>query len=355
MSPELIEAIRYRIAHGYEYERIRDEVLAAGHDEESFVAAYQAAAETSEDDSTMTPSSEDANATGAPWQLLSIGEAFAEGGSLAASRVGLLLKSILLIIGVGLGLIFFVSTLWGAANLLVPNSGGMLSLIIFPLLLVLTYLLVLVVAVLVMAGSQRVLLLGDRSGGLLASMRWALGWLWSFVVVAFVTSVIIQIGNVLFVIPGLIASFFFVFSIFVLIAEERPGVRAIIGSIELVSTRPFALALRYIVALLIPFGAAILIALTSTLDGSLAAVLSIVVAAGMLVYGWWFLCYLVVLYKNMAADPARKHFSEGTTRILKWVLITVPLLAFIVFASLVVSVLQQPTQLPGVFDSEIGY
>ena len=46
MSPELVEAIRARIEHGFTREQIREEVLAAGHEEDVFEEAYAALQQT---------------------------------------------------------------------------------------------------------------------------------------------------------------------------------------------------------------------------------------------------------------------------------------------------------------------
>lgn len=98
------------------------------------------------------------------------------------------------------------------------------------------------------------------------SFKWAKSNFWSYIWIAFLAGLITTVGYILLIIPGIIASGFLAFSLFVFFNENKRGTDALKRSYQLVKRRWFKVVLKYV-------GVLILILITAAAAGIIASII----------------------------------------------------------------------------------
>ncbi len=301
MTPELIAAIKDRIAVGRSKEEIQQEVMAVGYSEEAFLEAYQVAIINQSVSSSEVGGYGDDNAYAVPATygvsgegavLIGYGDLFGRAWQLLLGQVSNLLKvgSIILVIGLAIG--YFVFSL--GANL----SFGYYFLII-PILMIVSlplfFILYFILTRALIARSQN-LSLGQHTG-------WVFRHLWPLLVVTILTGLIVQIGFALLFIPGIIATIYLLFASLLVVDEKATAIEAMKLSVRLVKGRFFALLGRLLV---VSFS---LMAVVSTVIFALVFIFPFISLIGLPLFAltsYFSLCALVALYESVRSLPLVK-------------------------------------------------
>ena len=243
MSPELKQAVKERIELGHSQEQITAELHEAGYDDETITAVYNA---------TVSPS-------GTPGAVeLPAGTAlFKQAWSFALSRLDLLallaLPTLLIngmAVAIGFGWVSFsVTTMVGMAV-------GFLGLLFVQFLLQLT------LAHTAIATHQ------SGEAPLADSWNWATNNIWAWAWIAALSFCVVFGGFLLFIIPGIIISFYIAFSMYAFIDEDARGMSALQRSRELVTGNFWELLSRFAVFILFILGLSIVFGITSALVAS---------------------------------------------------------------------------------------
>ncbi len=285
MSPELQQAVKERVDLGHTKEQIVSELQAAGYDDQTIEEVY---AQTT---GVATP----VNSA----ELPSATSLFKEAWSLATSRLDLALLIAVPTLVLNVGAIMFTTgsaTLTGWSILLLFGA-------VFILMPLLQFWLQLALVHSVMHG---------RHTALRDSCAWAKDNLWPWLWIATLMFVVVFGGFMLFIIPGVIVSFYVAFSVYAFMDEDVRGMAALQRSRELVTGNFWNILARAIVfsifIISIIIVAAILGAIAAATLGLLGAGIeeySLVVIDGLLtgfisVIG---VAYSVGLYRALKAAP----------------------------------------------------
>jgi len=169
------------------------------------------------------------------------------------------------------------------------------------------------------------------NGGYWQSFGWAFKHLIAIGLIVFYMQVITHAGYFLFIIPGIIATIYLEYALYVLVDRDRRGAQALIDSFELVHGRFFAVlarkALLYVLMLL-AFAGAFMSFLFGAVVHPLVFVLSIALTVGgiLIMYGG-----SIALYESLRTLPPRHTFSDEERTTIAWWLRAF-LIAAIVFA-----------------------
>ncbi len=298
MTPELIAAIKDRIAVGRSKEEIQQEVMAVGYSEASFLEAYQVAVMNQTTISSEVGGSSVANAYATPTSysasgegamLIGYGELFGRAWHLLLGQVQNLLKVGLVILVIGLAIGYFVFSLdtslsFGYYFLIIP----ILMMVSLPLFILLYF-----VLTRALIARNLNLSLGQHTG-------WVFRHLWPLLVVTILTGLIIQIGFALLFIPGLIATIYLMFATLLVVNEKTTAIEAMKLSVRLVKGRFFALLGRLLVVNL-PI---IFIASIIMVFGMLISPLFFLPLYALILY--YGICVVVALYESVRSLPLVK-------------------------------------------------
>lgn len=240
MPRELIEAVRDRVVRGYEKDVIAAEVLAVGYTREQFEAAYQAAGEV----------------------LISYQRLLRETWSLMKSEVGVMLRATLLGVAVFVLVsttIFILASLVGIDR----QASFFLTAAVVPIIGVL-------VGFIASLTLMRAIVLRTSGQLFRTHLGYVIRHFTPLMLVTLYLTIITQVGYLLFFIPGIVATVYFLFATPLAVAGEATGFKALSASIRLVHGRFLATFGRFLVINLVVVGCGLLLLL---LGGGLVATL----------------------------------------------------------------------------------
>ncbi len=217
MSPELIAAIKERIAAGQSREEIEIEVIAMGHSKEVFTAAYTLALHD--------------NSVGAQVEgtLPSVTKLFSDGWSAALTRLDLtLFLAIPLLISTG-------ASFWFNYDSTGPDLPPLSLSFIFAAVGA-AYLVVLMYALFSITRQK------EEESTPQRALAWVIKHFLPLVLIYVLSGLAIVGGFIFFFIPGLVVLVMVTFAQFVYVAEGKRGMAALLGSRALVSGRFFTVA-----------------------------------------------------------------------------------------------------------------
>jgi len=208
-----------------------------------------------------------------------------------AVRIGIVLLGAILLVS----LVVLSSFNWSSLTLQKTNLQQIMSIIIAlgPLVVVLAvFVLGLILTSLWVNLGLIIQLVNSKSGANFASsLKQSFKKLWSFVWISFLVNVIVGLGFVLFIIPGIVFAIWYLFAIYVFADKGTRGWSALKKSKQLVQGRWWPIFGRVVLLF-------VLIMICSIALSRLLPILSIVFS---FLFGLFFLCYYFNLYKNLIA------------------------------------------------------
>jgi hypothetical protein len=290
MTPELVAAIKERIALSRSKEAIKAEVLGIGYTEEVFEEAYQAALGTTADfasSSVPLPTAAYAVAReGGSLPLISYHDMLQATWQLAKDQLPLFLKFIItnilvMIVGALVGGVFFMM---GVSVLPLP-----VALFIGMSLLVLFWSFASIALI-------RAIMKRQTEESFTVHFKWALRHLFGLLVVSLSLMLIVSVGYVLFIIPGLMLLVYLFLTFFLYADDRASGMDTLVLSTAYVYGRFWPVVGRFlvlgIVLYVLTLAAMMLSALTFFLAPFVMAVM--VFASYYLSY-----CGYIVLYESV--------------------------------------------------------
>lgn len=226
MNQELIKALQERIAAGQTEEDMKGEALAIGYTEEQFQAAYDAAAQRTRGEEAAFPGI--GAYTALVWRRIGREQQVAWKTLLVAVAAFVILGSL------GFSSSFF----WSYDD---PQISFIIMMLFVPLVAGILSLVVSVAMV-------RILLVQDQSPLYRDSIGFAVKHLISVMLLSLYVTIVVQVGYALFIIPGIIATVYLLFSVPILASGQAVGFAAMAESTVLVMGRFWAVALRFLVA-----------------------------------------------------------------------------------------------------------
>lgn len=334
MSPELITAIKERIALGRSREEIESEVVATGYTSEQFAKAYEAATLPG----TTTPvSSNLAPGTGyyartISGTLISIKDLLSAAFTLAWQEKALFLKLTagVALLSVGIGAIIILgSALFPLSDELAPlvvgGSTFLAALVVFT-----TAPMILIRAV-----------LKRKEGQLLrVHTEWTLRHLLEIGLYVLISMVLVLTGLILFIIPGLILSIYLSLALFFYLDGKSSVLDALVQATASVYGRFWAIFGRLFILGLVVGALSQLAMVLSMVTFILAPLVMVLV---MLASYHIQYCGMVVLYESVTAIPVAESLpiKETTLRTLYKVVGIVGSLVLIVVCVALVTVFSQ--------------
>ncbi len=217
MTPELIAAVKERVALGYSDEAIRTELSGAGYSSE-VINQVLSVARGGEGEASAIPTV--AVSSGPGTTLPGVGELFSNAWSYVFSRLDLLLYLAIPAVLLGVAEVMTDDIETAAANATVWSIVGLLALVTYVFFLIAT------VYTVAFADKQEV----TFQSGLAWARKSGLGLIWVFIL-----TVLVSMGGfVLLIIPGIIVSIMIYFSQYVYVREGVHGLGALLRSRELV-------------------------------------------------------------------------------------------------------------------------
>lgn len=226
MNQELIKALQERIAAGQTEEDMKGEALAIGYTEEQFQAAYDAAAQRTRGEEAAFPGI--GAYTALVWRRIGREQQVAWKTLLVAVAAFVILGSL------GFSSSFF----WSYDD---PQISFIIMMLFVPLVAGILSLVVSVAMV-------RILLVQDQSPLYRDSIGFAVKHLIPVTLLSLYVTIVVQVGYALFIIPGIIATVYLLFSVPILASGQAVGFAAMAESTVLVMGRFWAVALRFLVA-----------------------------------------------------------------------------------------------------------
>lgn len=231
MSPELLTAVKERIALGYDHDAIRNELRQAGHSEDVIAQVMQAAAPGEDGATAVMPQSVGALPGGT--DLFSLGWKF------ATSRWDLVFA--LAAPFLATAVIEYVVTL----SLGGDSAAAGLTVLLATLLALYVYFVLL-------TGAVRLSLDSNLSNSTLAEVwDWGTSRVSGLFWVLVLSGLVAMGGFMLFIIPGIILSLYVYLAQYVYVQEGTRGIAALLRSRDLVVGRWWELAVRVIVVSLL--------------------------------------------------------------------------------------------------------
>lgn len=220
MSPELLAAVADRIEHGYSDEKIREELIAAGHDDVVVTEVLATARAMSSSNVRQIPAAE----------LPTIKRLVADGWRFAKQH-----PVLSLIMAVPVFMLYGLETMQG---LLVDNTlvlaGLTLSAVVANILCTIAVLYIVVKA-------------GDGEPQTVSTgFSWAVKHVWELLWLGILAFLVVWGSFVPFFIPGLIVAFYMYFAQYVYISEGVKGFSALLRSRQLVLGNGLAVAGRLV-------------------------------------------------------------------------------------------------------------
>lgn len=179
---------------------------------------------------------------------------------------------------------------------------------------------------------------------------WALKKFWVYTWVGALTSLVLITATTALVIPGIILSMYFVFSLMTVVREDRSGFAVLVRSTDLVHGAFWKILGRFIVAI-------VLVILASVVLGIILKAFEVLGSGGLFfsdlvagvvqtMFGWIVIAMIVQLYTLRVA--AKPHFEAAdhkniflSYKIMAVIGVLIPLAVSTIFASFVFSVSQQ--------------
>jgi hypothetical protein len=324
MTPELISALRERLARGQSQEAITAEMKSVGYTDEVIRAAYAAALAI-----------EDAPV------LMSIWETVIATWHLFVSERQLLQKALLVCIGVCAVVGSLMVVLFHSGSL-TTSATSLTTFLVAPLLGVF------VIGITTLALFRALLL---RQGGeLFRTHHWfVFRQLVPLSLVFLCMTIVTQVGYALLYIPGIAASVYLLFATPIALERGVYGLAALIASVRLVAGRFFSVLFRYLCVLILPTMVVGGLLVVGVLGGQAVAALfsqgpSITPLPGIVVgtivltlsFVYWGNCARIVIYEDLKAtpSPAPLKASEQSLRGLFMVIIGLGLIGFTVFVAI---------------------
>jgi hypothetical protein len=289
MDRELINAIKERIKAGYQVEQIRAEVLEAGHAADYFSACYEAADKQAR---------EEGGVSHIPSSSFTIKNLFLNSWALATLNLGLLTKVLASLAGLLAGsallaTVFYLVADYSFETDFFPFFGG---LVIFSISIFISFIISYVALV-------RGLLNPGEGVKLSALFKKSLSLFVAVTLVSLYVGVITRVGFILFVIPGLLLSFYLLFSLFSVIDEKSKGLSSLVYSLKLVYGRLLEVFIRIfvnsVVLMVVFFTFYILLALMLLVDEAMIFAATLLLVASFVLAAYWQICFLVVLYRSL--------------------------------------------------------
>lgn len=239
MSPELKQAVKERVALGHSQEQIKAELQEAGYDDETITTVYSTTVSSSAESVASLPGAVDL---------------FKQAWAFALSRPDLLV-------------LLTVPTLLinGGAVMLQMGWSPMSTLSLIGLLL--GFVAVMFVQFLLQLTLAHTALTTQHSEtpSINSSWNWATSNVWPWLWVATLSACVVFGGFLLFVIPGVIVSFYIAFAMYAFIDEDTRGMSALQRSRALVTGNFWEILSRFVVFILIIFGLSIMFGIAAAL------------------------------------------------------------------------------------------
>lgn len=297
MDQELTNAIKERIKAGYSKEQIQAEVLEAGHTADYFLTCYEAAEKQSR---------EEGGVSHIPSSSFTIKNLFLNSWGLATSSLVLLTKILASFAGLLAGSALLATIFYLVADYSFETDffaffGG---LVIFSFSIFISFIISYVALV-------RGLLNVGEAAGLTALFKKSLSIFVAVTLVSLYVGVITRVGFILFVIPGLLLSFYLLFSTFAVIDGNAKGMKALVYSLKLVYGRLIEVFLRIflssVVLMATFFAFYMLLALMLWSDAAMMLPAFMLMVVSFILATYWQVCFLVVLYRSLqdrTVEPA---------------------------------------------------
>jgi hypothetical protein len=308
MTPELIVAIKERIAHGQAKETICAEMLAVGYTESQCEEAYQAA-------SMDTPISYQP----VPTALISYGDLIAGSFQLALAESRTFFKSLLIgvVAFVLLGTIIFTSS----AAFGYGQTGSFLATAVFvPLIIAL-------MGMLMTFSLLRALIMRHESILYRDHVWYVAKHIIPLSMVTLYLTIVTQVGYLLFFIPGIAATVYLFFATPMVVSGRASGLMALAESVQLVHGRFLSilgrLVVTYLVFMLIwsmifALGAGLFGLLYAYGDASWFTIVPIIITLVIVIVMasvYWLSTVTVLLYESLMTVPSPTPFRASLTTI----------------------------------------
>lgn len=323
MSPELIVAIRERIAAGHTKEQIRSEVVGIGYSENVFEEAYQVASEedvTVEDLNSLVTTTKPksplfpSGGSGSVSELISYGDFMSATWNLARQQFTLFLK----IVGLNILIvaIVFAGGFFAFGNLYFTNTAENGVYFVFLMLGAFTLVVFWMLSSLVLIRS---LLKRDNYESLMSHFIWSVRHSVGLVVTSLAMVAIIMLGYLLFIIPGLILIVYLFFALFFYLDERAYGIKSLVLSVKYSYGRFWSLVGRIILLSIAVYLVAFITGMLSVFTLILAPIF-IVIAVLFSYYLTY--CGYVVLYESILKAGVLKPLPVSDTTLdttFKWI------------------------------------
>lgn len=352
MDEALIAALENRLLHGDNKESLRVEVLAAGHTPEVFESSYSEAVRrhsaspksASEERRAGAPVTQAApraprapvpsrakgtiHTIALPAQALSTG-LVGYGGLLKAGwRIadeslgvlgGFLVSVVFLIVLIVAGAVLLVTVTEKIAS----GGGGLESMVSVLLVSGLAYLcLGLYVSAAGFALLRGIIKRHTEGSVFRKHFVWAWQNILLLMLVSFTAQAITQSGYMLLIIPGILATVYLGYAVYVLVDGKAKGFDALIRSFELVYGRFWTILGRKALLLSIVFLLFIPVAFARTVSETATLVVGLLSLGGL----YFVFCCTIALYESLKLQPALYHFSSEEKKTITfwlWVVIGV--------------------------------
>lgn len=240
MSPELKQAVKERVDLGHSQEQITTELKAAGYDDKTITAVYS---ETVSDTAAVATAS-----------LPGAVDLFKQAWAFALSRPDLIV-------------LLTVPTLLINAAAVMLQMGWVPMSALTVIGLVLGFIAVLFVQFLLQLTLAHTALTTQQSAApsVSDSWNWATSNVWPWLWIAALSACVVLGGFLLFIIPGLIISFYIAFAMYSFIDEDTRGMSALQRSRALVTGNFWEILSRFVVFILIIFGLSIMFGIAAAL------------------------------------------------------------------------------------------
>ncbi len=329
MTPELIQAVAERIKVGRTEAEIITELLATGYTEGTASAAYAAAKET-----VYGAGAGAAVLTAAmvpPTTLISYEELFQETWRVTITLLPLFVKASLayLVIFAVLGFVLLVPV--ATISLASTNlTGIVLTMLVFPAAALLTGSLFSLTLI-------RIICMRREGIFFWKNLLWVAQNFVGVTLAMLYTAVVIQLGYLILVIPGIIASVYLMFTLPVLVSGKATGFAALTESTRLVQGNFWPILARFAVT----NGAFILGVAVITLAGSVFMVALFEASLALLllalpVYAfalYWLLCSLVILFESVLVSH-KPQAAFPVSRVTNFFKIVVAVAAMLIFGTI---------------------
>lgn len=218
MSPELLAAVAERVERGYSDEQIRTELAAAGHDDATITKVLATARTEKVGNPRTIPVADLPSVT----KLVSEGWRYAKEHSVLS-----------LVLAIPVVLLYMLETTQQMM------SGLALPLSVLMFLVVIANILCTVAVLYVVVQTQE-----GEPPQVSTGFSWAIKNIWSLLWLGILAVLVVWGGLMLFVIPGLVVSFYIYFAQYVFVREGLKGFPALLRSRQLVSGDALAVAGR---------------------------------------------------------------------------------------------------------------